>query len=180
MNMLVGDNIACKMDGQPILHNISLFIKRGECVGLIGPNGSGKSTLLRTLSGLISPSSGTISVAGKAIQSYKRKELAKLISYVPQNTAIDYDFSVREIVLMGRYPHLSRSYSEASYDREMAKLAMEQTGTLHLADRPATQLSGGQRQLVLIAKALAQEPNCCCLMNQSQHWMSVISCMYWN
>ncbi|MFC4601992.1 heme ABC transporter ATP-binding protein [Cohnella hongkongensis] len=158
MNMLVAHHIHSCIDNRQILQDISLSVRGGECVGLIGPNGSGKSTLLRTLTGLLPPSSGKLSIADQPLERYTRKQLAKIIGYVPQNTAIDFDFTVRDIVLMGRFPHLPSFGNERELDRLMAQKAMQRTATYHLANRYATELSGGQRQMVLIAKALSQEP----------------------
>lgn len=157
MNMLLANRLCCSIDNHSILKDISLAIREGECIGLIGPNGSGKSTLLRILAGLLRPSSGQLLIAGKPLERHTRKELARIISYVPQNTAVDFDFRVRDVVLMGRFPHESFFGSTQAVDHVIAQKAMQKTGTLHLADRLVTQLSGGQRQMVLIAKALAQE-----------------------
>ncbi|BFH63679.1 Fe(3+) dicitrate ABC transporter ATP-binding protein FecE [Paenibacillus azoreducens] len=158
MNMLEGENISVRINRLPILRDISFQVGAGEFIGLIGPNGSGKSTLLRILAGLSQPASGRLRIAGKPLKDYKSKELARMIGYVPQDTSIEFDFQVRDIVMMGRHPHLSRFRSESHHDRIMAQTAMEQTATLHLADRTASCLSGGQMQMVFIAKALAQEP----------------------
>ncbi|MED1797390.1 ABC transporter ATP-binding protein [Brevibacillus porteri] len=158
MNIVAAEKISIWIDGCPILRELSFSAQAGEFIGLIGPNGSGKSTLLRMVAGLTPPSSGQLKILGRPIAEYKSKQLARIIGYVPQDTSIDFDFSVREIVLMGRHPHLSRFGSERQLDRIMAQKAMQQTTTLHLADRMATTLSGGQRQMVLIAKALAQDP----------------------
>jgi len=158
LNMLAAENITWRIAGRTILRDVSLHAKGGECIGLIGPNGSGKSTLLRILAGLSRPSSGSLTIAGKPLEQHTSKQLARIVGYVPQDTSIDFDFSVREIVLMGRHPHLSRFGSEREHDRIMVQKAMQQTATLHLANQTATCLSGGQRQMVFIAKAIAQDP----------------------
>lgn len=158
MSMISATHMTTRIDGRPVLRNVTLQAFDGEVIGLIGPNGSGKSTLLRTLAGFLRPSSGELLIAGKPFRSYKSKELARMVGYVPQDTAIDFDFLTREIVLMGRHPYISRFGSESRQDRERVEHAMRQTATLHLADQMVTRLSGGQRQMVFIAKALAQEP----------------------
>lgn len=158
MTMIGVQNLSIRIEGRPILRDVSLRAGKGEFIGLIGPNGSGKSTLLRAMARLLPPSSGGLWIAGKPLKDYSYKELARAVGYVPQDTSVDFDFSVRDIVLMGRYPYMSRFGAETRHDREIVRQAMLKTATLHLADRVVTSLSGGQRQMVLIAKALAQEP----------------------
>lgn len=140
-----------------ILNNINLDAKAGEFVGLIGPNGSGKTTLLKSIAGIQPFSAGTLQIADKEIRAYKAKQLAKLISYVPQDTTLDFDFTVNSIVQMGRHVHSSRfSFDDSDCTTEIEK-AMAYTGISHLKDRSILSLSGGQQQLVFIAKALAQQ-----------------------
>jgi iron complex transport system ATP-binding protein len=158
MNMICTEEITTRIEGEPILRDVSFCAKEGELVGLIGPNGSGKSTLLRTLSGLLRPASGNLFLDGKPLKQYSSKELARNVGYVPQDTVVDFDFTAREIVLMGRHSYLSRFSSESQHDHMIVHKAMQHTATLHLADRIVTTLSGGQRQMIFIAKALAQEP----------------------
>lgn len=141
-----------------ILRGINLTIPRGDFVGIIGPNGSGKSTLLGLLSGVLQPTDGAIYVKEQTIHMMRPRELAKTMAVVPQSTELAYDFTAYEIVAMGRYPHQGRWSQESSKDREVIRLAMEETGIWHLRDQMVTHMSGGERQRVIIARALAQEP----------------------
>lgn len=140
-----------------VIDNVSLDAAAGEAVGIIGPNGSGKSTLLRLLSGVIDPATGRVDVRGRPIGAYTRAELARIVAVVPQETAIELPFSVTEVVLMGRAPHLGRFAFENPRDLAIARSAMARTGVLDLADRSILELSGGERQRVVLARALAQE-----------------------
>ncbi|MDQ0257290.1 iron complex transport system ATP-binding protein [Evansella vedderi] len=158
MNQIIANNVSVSLSNQQILKEISLEAKSGEFIGLIGSNGSGKSTLLRALCGLIPFQHGKININGKEISHFIPKEMARIIGYVPQDTSLGFDFLVREIVLMGRHVHIPRFGVEGPKDFETAEAAMARTSITHLADRYVTSLSGGQRQMVFIAKALAQEP----------------------
>lgn len=141
-----------------ILHGIDLTIPKGDFVGIIGPNGSGKSTLLGLMSGVLVPTGGAIYVKGKAIPDTLPRELAKHMAVVPQSTELAYDFTAYEIVAMGRYPHQGRWSQESQKDRDVIRLAMEETGVWELRNQMVTHMSGGERQRVVIARALAQEP----------------------
>jgi iron complex transport system ATP-binding protein len=158
MNHMIANNVSVSLSNQQILKEISLEARSGEFIGLIGPNGSGKSTLLRILCGLLPFNQGQISINGKEISKFVPKEMARIIGYVPQDTSLGFDFLVREIVLMGRHMHIPRFGVEGPRDFEKAKASMIKTSITHLSDRVVTSLSGGQRQMVFIAKALAQEP----------------------
>jgi iron complex transport system ATP-binding protein len=141
---------------QPVLDHVSLEIERGTIVGLLGPNGSGKTTLLKVLAGVLTPQSGGVEIDGKAISGFTRRELARRIGMVPQETHTTFDFSVIDMVLMGRYPHLGQFELEGAADQEIAHDALEATGTGALAGRAFATLSGGEKQRVVIAAALAQ------------------------
>jgi iron complex transport system ATP-binding protein len=143
--------------GRPVIRNASLTVAAGEFVGLIGPNGSGKSTLLRLLLGLLTPKAGEIRLGGVPARQVGREEFARAAAFVPQDTRLDFPFPAREIVAMGRTPHLGRFRPETDRDREIIAEAMRLTGTEEFADRPVTQLSGGERQRIHIARAVAQE-----------------------
>ncbi len=125
-------------------------------VGILGPNGSGKTTLLRLLSGMLTPPSGRVEVNGVNLQNIPRSLLARQMAVVPQETHVAFDYSVLEIVLMGRYPHLQPFETEGPNDLAIARTALAQTGTAALADRSFMTLSGGEKQRVIIASALAQ------------------------
>jgi iron complex transport system ATP-binding protein len=141
----------------PVVDEVGLEVAVGEAVGIIGPNGSGKSTLLRLLSGALRPHAGDVRILGRPLSDYSRVELARLVAVVPQETSIEFPFSVTEVVLMGRAPHLPGFAFEGDRDMDVARAAMERTGVLDLADRCIHELSGGERQRVVLARALAQE-----------------------
>jgi iron complex transport system ATP-binding protein len=142
--------------GRDIVAGVTLGIPRGAIVGLLGPNGSGKTTLLRLLSGVLTPARGEIRLDGAAIGSRSRRELARRIAVVPQETHSAFDYSVLEIVLMGRYPHLGAFELEGADDVAIAREALAATGTSTLESRRFATLSGGEKQRVIIAGALAQ------------------------
>jgi ABC-type cobalamin/Fe3+-siderophores transport system ATPase subunit len=142
---------------EPVIDDVSLTLQPGEILGVIGPNGSGKSTLLRLLSGVLRPAHGEVRVFGRPLSRYARRELGKRIAVVPQDTLIEFPFSVTEVVLMGRSPHLGGFAFEGDRDLAVARAAMRRTGVLELAQRSIHELSGGERQRVVLARALAQE-----------------------
>jgi iron complex transport system ATP-binding protein len=139
-----------------ILHGISLTVERGEFLTVIGPNGAGKSTLLRCIDGILAPSSGRVLLDGRPLDNYRRRELARTVSYVPQPEAGTLDYTVRSFVEMGRYPHIRAWAALSEADVEAVNEAMELTGVADLADRAISSLSGGERQRASIAAALAQ------------------------
>jgi iron complex transport system ATP-binding protein len=141
----------------PVVNEISVSVAPGEMLGVIGPNGSGKSTFLRLLSGVLQPSAGEVLVRGRPLGTYSRRELGQHIAVVPQETLIEFPFSVTEVVLMGRSPHLGGFAFEGDRDLAVAHESMRRTGVLDLADRSIHELSGGERQRVILARALAQE-----------------------
>jgi iron complex transport system ATP-binding protein len=140
-----------------VLSDITLSLAPGELVGVIGPNGSGKSTIIRALTRIIPPLKGTILVDGVNIMAIERRKLARKLGVVPQLPLLPSAFTAFEIVLMGRNPHLGLFDREKASDVEIAWRAMEVTGTRELARRNIGELSGGQIQCILIARALAQE-----------------------
>jgi iron complex transport system ATP-binding protein len=140
----------------PVIEDVSLALHPGEMLGILGPNGSGKSTLLRLLSGVLEPNAGEIHLDGRRLRDYSRRALAQAIAVVPQDTAIEFPFSVTEVVLMGRSPHLGGFAFEGDRDLQVARAAMARTGVLDLAHRSIHELSGGERQRVILARAMAQ------------------------
>jgi iron complex transport system ATP-binding protein len=144
---------------ETVLHRINVIFSSGEFVGLIGPNGAGKSTLLKLINRIIRPDSGRIYLQNKLLHSYTRKELARIMGYVQQEFTTAYNFSAFDIVLMGRYPYQRGWTFESKSDREIALSAMETTDCIALRDREFITLSGGEKQLVVLASALAQEPD---------------------
>lgn len=141
-----------------LFEDLSLSIKPGEMVGLIGANGSGKTTLLRILSGVLRPQSGEVRAGDRPIETLDARERARRIGVVPQVSSLTFDFTALEVVLMGRAAHLGLLGVEGAADLKAARRAMERTGTIAYADRLTGRLSGGERQLVFVARALAQEP----------------------
>ena len=142
--------------GHYVLRDVSLAAPRGAIVGLLGPNGSGKSTLLRVVAGTASPARGAVTLDGHPIASMPRLELARRVAVVPQETHATFDFTALEIVLMGRYPHLGAFQLEGAEDVRIARDAMHATGTMAFENRAFATLSGGEKQRVVIAGALAQ------------------------
>jgi iron complex transport system ATP-binding protein len=157
-NIIEGENIRFSYDGTEVLKGIDISITRGKMIGLLGANGAGKSTLLKILSGILSIKSGRLFYKGKELKGLDRREIAKKIAYVPQSSAFGFPFSVSEIVLMGRSPYVGRFEFERESDWEITLDAMETVGIAHLKDRLITEISGGERQLASLARALAQEP----------------------
>jgi iron complex transport system ATP-binding protein len=139
-----------------ILDSVSLTIGEGDYLSIIGPNGAGKTTLLKCIIRIFTGGKGTIIINGKSIHLYKQKELARLMAYVPQGGGFSVPFTVMEFVMLGRYPHLSPFTLIHQMDRIAVSDALDLTGTSHLAHRYMTTLSGGERQSVYVASALAQ------------------------
>ena len=156
-NTLEIRGISFAYGGQKVLDDISLCVKPGEICGLLGPNGCGKSTLFRCCMGFLHPQAGQVRVQGVNIAHMKPSALAAHVAYVPQEHKQAFPFTVRDLVLMGRTPRMSGWFRLRKEDERIAEEAMRRIGINHLADRPCSQLSGGQRQLVLIARAMAQQ-----------------------
>jgi len=149
-------NLNFSYAAKKILKDINFKINSGEFVGIIGPNGSGKTTLLKNICQVLKPNKGVILIDGKT--HYKPKELAQKLAIVSENGPINFDFTVSEVVLMGRTPFLRRFQREGKEDIEIAKKSMAATDTLQFIERPITQLSAGERQRVFIAQCLTQMP----------------------
>lgn len=145
-------------NGTPVVRDVDLELHRGFCYGILGPNGSGKTTLLDLMGGLQTPHSGAIEFMGRPVQSWPKKHLARLLALVPQDFMVRFGFSVREVVEMGLHPHLHRFAIPSPEDLDLIDEVLEITGITDLADRPVTRLSGGEKQRVAVARALAQRP----------------------
>ncbi|KXB06561.1 hypothetical protein AKJ52_02060 [candidate division MSBL1 archaeon SCGC-AAA382C18] len=158
-NSIKTKNLSCGYGDKDVLKNINLSVKNNEFVGVIGPNASGKSTFLRTIDRVIEPKGGSVFLNQQDIENLDKEDIAKEMSLVPQEFSTNYSFSVLKIVTMGRTPHLGPLEMEDGEDMTIVKEAMEMTDTWELADRSFTELSGGEKQRVIIAKALAQEPS---------------------
>ena len=154
--MLQAESVCFDYDGGFALNDVSVTVPAGSLVGLLGPNGCGKTTLLKLLSGVLRPRTGRVRLGDRALTSMTRRELARHVASVPQETHPAFDYSVMEMVLMGRHPHLSAFQLEGPTDFGIAREALDATGTRHLADRKYMTLSGGEKQRVVIASALAQ------------------------
>ncbi|HEX6155754.1 MAG TPA: ABC transporter ATP-binding protein [Burkholderiales bacterium] len=144
--------------GRTIGRDVSFTLQAGEVMCVLGPNGGGKTTLFRTLLGLLEPHAGSIQLDSSSLGTLSRAEIARRVGYVPQGHAGYFAFTVREFVLMGRTAHLGVFSVPGKQDRRVAERALESLGIAHLADQPVTEISGGERQLALVARALAQEP----------------------
>ncbi len=154
---------------EEIIKEINFEAHDGEFIGIVGPNGSGKTTLIRTIAKLLKPKKGSIYLNGRDLAKIKVKDLAKIIAVVPQNFHVDFNFNVENVVLMGRTPHLGRFELEGEKDFEIAFRAMRIVGCDHLVGRSVNEISGGELQKVIIARALAQEPKVLLLDEPTAH-----------
>jgi iron complex transport system ATP-binding protein len=152
------DRLTHAFDARAVLENLAFRIPVGAFFIVIGPNGSGKTTLLRLLAGLLPCGRDRIHLLGRDLAAYSSRQLARQIAYVPQNVPVEFGFSVAQVVLMGRAPHLGLLGFEGRADQQLAREAMEITDVARLAERRLDQLSGGERQRVFIARAICQQP----------------------
>jgi iron complex transport system ATP-binding protein len=155
MLLIEANNISFSYDKQEVLKGVNLELHSGDVLSLLGKNGCGKSTLMKILMGIY-PSKGEVYLLGKNIKEYKQREIARLISYIPQTHKIPFDYTVFEVVLMGRLAHIGLFSNYSKEDKDIALEALEQVGIVDLKDEIYSQISGGQRQLAFIARALAQ------------------------
>ncbi len=158
MSNLAAVAVSLRLGGTPILSDARFMVAAGEVTGLIGPNGAGKTTLLRMLAGLLAPDSGEILLDGAPLESHDRRERARRIVYLPQGGTSDWSVTVETLVGMGRLPHMGPWRGPAAVDREAIAAALATCDVAHLADRPVSRLSGGERARVLLARALAGQP----------------------
>jgi iron complex transport system ATP-binding protein len=163
------DGIACAYDGTDVLSDVTLRLSPGDFVAVAGPNGSGKSTLIRALSRVLRPRLGSALLDGTDLYALPARRSAQAIAVLPQETALEFEFTCEEIVFMGRAPHLGRFETESERDRAVVREAMERTATWELRGRPILDLSGGERQRVLLARAFAQEPKVLLLDEPTAH-----------
>lgn len=141
---------------QPVLRDVSFNVHYGEVVALLGANGAGKSTLMRIMLGLMPPGAGTVLLQGRPLSSYHRREMARFMAYVPQYHVCPFPYSVRDVVAMGRFTHTGMFGSLSVGDHDAILAELERFHIAHLADRPYTEISGGERQLVLLCRAIMQ------------------------
>lgn len=151
------NHISFKYNDRKVIDDISLCLAPGKFYGIIGPNGCGKTTLLDLLARHRLPDSGEILYRDRALSSFSKKELSREIALVPQDFYINFPFTVKEVVMMGRYPHIARFATPSAHDWDALQDVMQQTETSKFANRYITELSGGERQRVVFARALAQE-----------------------
>jgi iron complex transport system ATP-binding protein len=152
-----------------VLENVSFSLKRGEVMCILGPNGSGKSTLLKCIAGILKPAAGSVRIMGRDTASLGAGDIARCIGYVPQQNEVVFPFTVLDFVTMGRAPHLSMFASPGAKDIEIARESLEMVGLSALSERPLASLSGGQSQMVLIARALVQQPSLLLLDEPTSH-----------
>ena len=153
------ENLTFSYGKNLVLNNINFSVKKGSVVTLVGPNGCGKTTLLKIINGFLRQNEGTVYIDGRNIEEIADRELAMILGHVSQMHTSSFPFSVLDIVLTGRTPYISTFSTPKKEDIEKAYEVLEFMGIAHFAERPYTQISGGERQLVMIAKALAQEPD---------------------
>ncbi len=154
---LVLKKAGIRIDGRWLVRDVSLSIKSQRVTAVVGPNGSGKSTVLRLLAGLWRPTEGQAELDGRSLARMPRRMIARRVAYLPQSTHINFAFTVREIVGMGRHPHIGRFDTPSRVDEAAVEAALRRTDVVHLGERPVNELSGGERQRALIARSLATE-----------------------
>lgn len=155
---LIAENITLSYDVAVIAQNLNLTIDKPQIISIIGPNGAGKSTVLKGLSRIIKPKVGHVLLDGKNIHKMAGKDVARIIAMLPQSTSVPEDFLVTDLVACGRTPYQKRFSGLTKEDRDIIKIAMEQTNIVHLRHRKVTSLSGGERQRVWLAMAITQQP----------------------
>lgn len=151
--------VTCGYGASLVLKNASVQIKSGDLAGIVGPNGSGKSTLLRTMSRVLKPIYGQVLLNEEDIYRLAPAQVAQHIAVLTQGAGLEFPYTVIDLVMMGRIPHIKRFAREGAKDRRAVARAMELTDTVQLADRQVNELSGGEKQRVMLARALAQEPS---------------------
>lgn len=166
---LVASDITVSLTNKRIIHDIGMEVKEGEFVGLIGPNGSGKSTLLKSIYRVMKPTAGWIGLDGDDLYKLSPKESARRMSVVRQESSVEFDFSVQEIVMMGRSPHKKMFQLDSEEDKEISNEALARVGMSDYAERSFFSLSGGEKQRVLIARALAQQADFLVLDEPTNH-----------
>lgn len=168
--MLEIDNISFGYrSGHTLFEHVSFSFDKGQVLAILGANGAGKTTLLNCIANLLTPASGEIRLNGKPTQKLELREISRLIGYVPQTHTPAYSYAVRDFVVMGRSPHLGMFSQPGKKDYELVEQTLEEMGILHLADRAYTELSGGERQQVTIARAIVQQPEIIILDEPTNH-----------
>lgn len=163
------EHVFYTIKGASIIHDVSMNIKAGQFIGVIGPNGSGKSTILKIASRIMEPNDGLIRLDGQHLYELSPKKVAQEMAVVSQETSLTFDFSVEEIVWMGRHPHKKLFQSDSEKDREIVQESLERVGMKGYEERSFMSLSGGEKQRVLIARALAQQAKLIILDEPTNH-----------
>ncbi|MFH1784347.1 MAG: ABC transporter ATP-binding protein [bacterium] len=169
MDILSISQLICRYGNIVAVDGIDFGIKKGEFIGIIGPNGSGKSTILKAIMKSIKPESGNIYLRGTDTKHLKAKQIAQSIAVVPDETHVSFAFTAFDVVMMGRMPYLGRFDFETKKDEEIVEECTRRTGTIDLKERFINELSSGERQRVIIAQALAQEPDIILLDEPTTH-----------
>ena len=169
MSILEVRNLTAGYGGVPVIRGIDFSLEEGEFVSVLGPNGSGKSTLIRALQGLLKDSRGEVKLAGQSLAGLNRRDIARLAAFVPQFFEFAFDFSVFEIIAMGRYARQPRLAGLSAADRDAMDDVLDRLEIRHLADKKIAHLSGGERQRVFIGRALAQDAPLLFLDEPSSH-----------
>lgn len=151
------NNLKAGYSDKVIFNNLSIDFSRAEFVSILGPNGAGKSTLLKLINGFMKPDKGEIIIAGKQVDQWAQRDLAKIVTYIPQENFIQYNFTVEEIILMGRFPFISIWQNYSPKDREIVEKIIQELDLHQLRHKYINQLSGGEKQRTLIARAIAQD-----------------------
>lgn len=155
--MIRATDLTAGYDGKEVLHSLNITVEHSDFIGILGPNACGKSTLVKVLSGVLAPSSGSVEVGGLTPWRDDPARLAKIMAVVPQATRIPFAFTGREVVRFGRYAHVGRFSHLSEEDEAAVERALALTDTLELAERPITEVSGGERQRIILARAIAQD-----------------------
>ena len=158
MTLLVAENVSVSLQHAPVLHGVTLSVAPGEFVGLAGPNGAGKTTFLRAAAGLLRVSGGDLRIDGRTLESYGHRPLARTVAYLAHGAPAHWPMPVERVVSLGRLPHTRAFGSLTTDDRRVVDEAMRESEVAHLASRPVSELSEGERARVMIARALAQQP----------------------
>ncbi len=167
---LIIDNLSFSYDGKSkVFEHVNCSVDKGQVLCILGPNGSGKSTLLKCANSLLKVNGGSVTVNGESISAISRKELSKQIGFLPQIHVSTFPFSVLEVAVMGRSPHLGLAESPSNKDYQIAEENLKLLGISHLSDKPYTHISGGERQLALIAMVLTQQPHILLLDEPTSH-----------
>jgi len=165
-------NLQFSYGDREVLAGVDLTVRSGEIVGLLGPNGSGKSTLVKVVSRILKPYTGSATLGGKELHNLPQRDLARILAVVPQEPEFGFSFTALEVVLMGRHPHLAGLAFESENDIALAKAALKRCGALEFENRPVLELSAGERQRVVAARALAQQPDCL-LLDEPSSFMDI-------